>query len=72
MRSININQLQDQVSKIIRQIEKSEVIEVVRYSKPVAYLISREDYLRLVEQTQCKSCITDLRKIANKIQNSKP
>lgn len=71
METININQLQDQASKIIRQIEKGDVVEVVRYSKPVAYLIGREDYLRLVEQTQCKSCITDLRKIAKQIGNPK-
>ena len=71
METININQLQDQASKIIRQIEKGEVVEVVRYSKPVAYLIGREDYLRLVEQTSCKKCVEDLRSIANNLKTNK-
>jgi prevent-host-death family protein len=72
METININQLQDRASKIIRQIEKGDVVEVVRYSKPVAYLIGRDDYLRLVEQTQCKKCVEDLREIAKNVKAQIP
>lgn len=68
MDSININQLQDRASKIIRQAESGEVIEVVRYSTPVAYLISKAEYERLAGQIECKQCVEDLRVIAGAIK----
>ena len=72
MNKININQLQDQGSKIIRQVESGETFEVVRYSKPVAYLLSTSEYDRLIKKTECKECVQDLRKIAGEIKkNSK-
>jgi prevent-host-death family protein len=68
MKSININQLQDQASKVIRDVEDGGIIEVVRYSKPVAYLVGTKTFEEMAEKTNCKECVSDLRKIANKIK----
>ena len=67
MKSINLSRLQDEASKVIRETEMGEVFEIVRYSKTVAYLISKSDYENLKNGIQCKDCVDDLRKIVKKI-----
>jgi len=68
MKNINVNQLQNQISKIMREVESGEVFEVSRYSKPVAYLMPRDEFEAAVSGSGCKSCMADLRKIAKKIE----
>lgn len=68
MKSVNINQLQDQVSKVIREVEKGETVEIIRYSKPVGYLLGVKSFDELTSKSECKKCISDLRKIAKKIE----
>lgn len=66
--SVNINELQSNISSVIRQAEDGEVFEVMRYSKPVAVVLSYEKYLIL--KGECHKCIGDLRKIAGKIKEN--
>lgn len=63
-KTINVNELQAKVSKVIRETEKGEVYEVMRYSEPVAVVLSYKDYLSL--RGECKKCVQDLRKLARK------
>ncbi|KKQ73562.1 MAG: hypothetical protein US94_C0033G0005 [Berkelbacteria bacterium GW2011_GWB1_38_5] len=60
-KNINVNELQSQVSKILKNVEKGEVFEVMRYSKPIAVVLSYPKYLKL--KGECKECIQDLRKL---------
>jgi len=70
MKNINVNELQNQISKIMREVEAGEVYQVSRYSKPVAYLLPKEEFKSAVSGSGCKKCVEDLRKITNvKIQN---
>lgn len=61
---VNVNELQAQVSGILHEVEKGEIYQVMRYSKPIAVVLSYDDYLRL--RGECKRCVEDLRKIASK------
>ncbi|AKM82043.1 TPA: prevent-host-death family protein [Candidatus Berkelbacteria bacterium] len=61
---ININELQSQISKIIKDVQDGNTYEVMRYSEPVAVVLGYEDYLKL--KGECHRCIADLRKIAQK------
>lgn len=67
MKTITTNELQNQLSKIIKEVESGEVYQVNRYSKSVAYLVSKENFERLVAGTECKACMQDLRKIARRL-----
>ncbi len=63
MKQINVNQLQNQISKIVREVEAGEIYQVSRYSKPVAYLLPEEEFEAAVSGSGCKACMADLRKI---------
>ena len=63
MININVNELQSKISSILKEVEKGEVYEVMRYSDPIAVVLSYEDFLKL--RGECKRCVEDLRKIAN-------
>lgn len=66
MKNISTNKLQTDLSKVIKEVEGGEVYQVARYSKPVAYLVSREKYEDLLSGESCKECVKDLREIAKK------
>lgn len=68
MKTITTNKLQSELSSVIKDVQSGEVYQVNRYSETAAYLISAEKYESLVGKTECKACINDLRKIANKIE----
>ena len=68
MKDINVNKLQNQISQVIREVEAGEVFEVSRYSKPVAYLLPKEEFEATVSGSGCKACMEDLRKLAKKIK----
>ena len=67
MKQITTNKLQNDLSKVIKDVEAGEVYEVSRYSKAVAYLVSKEEFEKLATGSECKECMSDLRKIAKKI-----
>ncbi len=68
MKNVTTNKLQSDLSKIIKEVELGEVYQVNRYSEPVAFLISKNNYEDLLEKSNCKQCISDLRKLANNIK----
>lgn len=63
-KTINVNELQAQISKVLKDVQDGETYEVMRYSDPFAVVLSYENYLKL--RGECKRCIDDLRKIAKK------
>lgn len=67
MENISINKLQNELSKITKKVEGGEVYQVSRYSKPVAYLVSKEKFEKLVSEQNCKACMEDIRKITKKL-----
>ena len=60
-KTININELQAQISKVIKDAQEGDVYEVMRYSEPVAVVLGYEDYLKL--RGDCHKCVQDLRKL---------
>ncbi|MEI6144644.1 MAG: type II toxin-antitoxin system prevent-host-death family antitoxin [Candidatus Berkelbacteria bacterium] len=68
MKSINVNELQNKISQVMREVEAGEVYQVSRYSKPLAYLVPQGEYEAAVSGEGCKSCMQDLRKIAKKME----
>ena len=71
MKNISTNKLQNDLSKVIREAEAGEVFEINRYSKPVAYLLSKDGYEALVSGSNCKKCVEDLRELANKVKGQR-
>ena len=51
MKTININELQAQISRVIRNVEKGDSYEVMRYSKPVAVIVPKKEHKD--EKTNC-------------------
>ncbi len=68
MKIITTNKLQSDLSKVIREVEAGEVYQINRYSDSVAFLVSKEEFDKLVSGNECKACLKDLRKIANKLE----
>ena len=68
MKNINVNELQNTISQVMRKVESGEVFEVSRYSKPVAYLVPKEEFENSISGVKCRKCLEDLRKIAKKIE----
>lgn len=64
IKNINVNELQAQISSILKDVQKGDAYEVMRYSDPIAVVLSYNDYLKL--RGECKRCVEDLRKIAHK------
>jgi len=68
MKNISTNKLQNELSKVIRDVEGGEVYQVARYSEPVAYLVGKDCYEKLIAGQDCKKCVSDLRKLADNIK----
>jgi prevent-host-death family protein len=62
--SISIHELQAEASRVIKRSEKGEVFEIMRYSKPVAVLLSVEEYRNLHQE--CRGCVEHWREITGK------
>ena len=67
MKQITTNELQAKLSKVIKEVENGEVYEINRYSKSVAFLVSKVEFEKLISGSECKECMRDLRKIAQKM-----
>lgn len=63
-KTINVNELQSKISEVLGEVKKGEIYQVMRYSEPVAVVLSYNDFLKL--RGECKRCVEDLRKIARK------
>ena len=60
MKTININQLQAQISKVMKDVEGGETYEVMRYSRPIAVVLPKGKRL---SENRCEECIEKLDKI---------
>ncbi len=60
-KTINVNELQAQISSILKDVQDDTAYEVMRYSEPIAVVVSYKKYLTL--KGECKRCIEDLRKL---------
>jgi len=66
-KTVNVNELQSKVSGILKDVQTDTVYEVMRYSEPIAVVLSYEKYLNL--KGECKRCIEDLRKLVKEDNN---
>lgn len=66
MKKITINKLQNEISSVARDVEDGAVFEVMRYSKPVAYLIPVKKFERLIAGEDCKKCVGELRQLVKR------
>lgn len=62
MKTININQLQAQISRVMKDVEGGESYEVMRYSRPVA-VIRPKNAEAFETNGQCHECLAKLDRI---------
>jgi len=78
MKSININELQSKISQVIKAVEKGEEFEVIRYSKPVAVVLSGKKWKKIQQELielkgSCRKCVDEFKKAKSQmIPNRKP
>lgn len=71
MKTININELQSKISQVIKAVEKGEEFEVIRYSKPVAVVLSGKKYDQIKKElldlrSSCRYCLDEFKKLKNR------
>ena len=59
MKTININQLQAQISRVMKDVEGGEAYEVMRYSRPVA-IIRPKKPAEEPAKVRCDECIAKI------------
>jgi len=67
MKSINVNELQSKISKIIKAVEKGEEYQVMRYSKPAVVVLSQKKYDSIMKELvelkgSCRICLDEFKK----------
>lgn len=65
MKTININQLQSQISRVMKDVEGGESYEVMRYSRPIAIIRPKKE-----EKfgTDCEQCLKKISELSEKIE----
>jgi len=66
MKTININELQAQISRVIRSVEGGETYEVMRYSRPVAVIVPKQEHK--TGKSECGLCQEKLDRIIGKLE----
>lgn len=66
MKTININQLQAQISRVMKNVEEGESYEVMRYSKPIAVIKPKKEDKT---STGCEECLKKIEEISLKIEH---
>lgn len=61
MKTININQLQAQISRVMKDVEGGEVYEVMRYSRPIAVISPKGKTSQ--KENRCDECIDKLDRV---------
>lgn len=54
---VTVHELQAKASKIVKDVQSGSIYKVLRYSQPVAVVMSIDEYECLVGE--CKGCIKD-------------
>jgi len=67
-KTINVNELQSKISKVLKDVQDGDVYEVMRYSEPFAVVLSYDQYLML--KGECKKCIQELRQVAEIVKKA--
>lgn len=67
MKTININQLQSQISRVMKDVEGGEVYEVMRYSRPIAVIRPKKEEKANAGCDECIRKITELSEKLDKI-----
>lgn len=68
-KNINVNELQANISKVLQNTQEGEIYQIMRYSKPIAVVLSYNNFLQL--RGECKNCVEDLRKILKQAKSKK-
>lgn len=68
-KNINVNELQAQISQVLKDVQDGDVYEVMKYSEPFAVVLSYEHYLQL--KGECHQCIQELKKVAEFVKKGK-
>jgi prevent-host-death family protein len=68
VKNININEFQSAISKIIKSVEKGDDYEVIRYSKPVAVVLSSKKYEKMLQELielkgSCRHCVEEFKRL---------
>jgi len=76
MKNININELQSKISQVMKSVEKGESFEIIRYSKPIAVVLSKEKFESLKNElddirANCRYCAVELREKVKKLKEEK-
>jgi len=68
MKTININQLQSQISRVMKDVEGGENYEVMRYSRPIA-IIKPKKQVEGSGKVRCDECITKIDEVLKTLNN---
>jgi len=58
LNTISVHEMQAKASKVIKDVEAGQEYQIMRYSKPVARIISEEEYKCLTGE--CRGCVQEL------------
>jgi len=64
MKTININQLQSQISRVMKDVEGGESYEVMRYSRPIAVIKPKKEEKA---SSGCEDCLRKISELSSKI-----
>ena len=70
IRNVNVNELQTNVSHIVKDVEAGQIYRVMRYSQPAAVLIPYEDYENL--RGNCQKCMGEVKESLRKLEARNP
>lgn len=68
MKTININQLQAQISRVMKDVEGGEIYEVMRYSRPIAIVAPKGSPIKEAK-TECEKCMEKIDKVLEVLEN---
>lgn len=57
-KTISVHQLQAKASKVVKEVNEGQTYHIMRYSKPVAVLMSQKEYECLTGE--CRGCVKQL------------
>lgn len=68
---ININELQANISKIIKEIRSGFIYKIMRYSEPTAVILSYREYEKLLAslnelRAACRKCVLHMEREGRK------
>lgn len=73
---VNINELQANISKIVKEVKSGYVYKVMRYSDPTAVVLSNKDYEKILAtlntlRASCRKCVLP-HFISSKLRGASP